>query len=40
MLLIISSVNRNYKPNYLSGLFVKYNPRVCHLEDMQVKQAS
>ena len=38
--LIISSINWNYEPNDFSGLFAKYDPRLCHLEDTQVTQAS
>ena len=40
MSLIISSINWNYKPNDLSGLFAKYDPQLCNLEDTQVTQAS
>ena len=40
MSLIISSINWNYKPNDLSGLFAKYDPRLCNVKDTQVTQAS
>ena len=39
MSLIISSINWNYKPNDLHGLFAKYDPWLCNLEDTQVRQA-
>ena len=32
--------NWNFKPNDLSGMFAKYDPRQCNLEDTQVTQAS
>ena len=35
MSLIISSINRNYEPNDLSGLFAKYDPQPYNLEDTQ-----
>ena len=40
MSLIISSINWNYKPNDLSGLFAKYDLRMCNFKDTQVTQAS
>ena len=40
MSLIISSIKWNYEPNDLSGLFAKYDPQLCNLEDTQVTQAS